>query len=399
MAARHHRRGTSISAGGSGRPAVRESDEAVDAKGRRGLRIPRRFRKPRPGTNAGIEPQELAKLPSTPGGVRISCVDYGPDQVLAQDIRNIATFTEHHRPAWSAVRWINVDGVTDMAVIRSLAEKYRLHPLAIEDLLHIPQRPKVDAYEGDGEFQARLFVIARMIEEVEGKLHSEQISIFLGRKTVLTFQETPGDVWNPIRQRIGQAGSKLRMSDASFLVYSLIDAIVDHCFPILEVYGDRLEGIEDQVLDNPTRQWMEEIHRLKRELLLLRRAVWPMRELVLRLQRESHQCFSDEARTYMRDVHDHTVQIIDIIETYREVAIGLTETYMTLVSNRMNEIMKVLTIIGTIFIPLTFVAGVYGMNFHHFPELSWKWSYPTFWIICIVLAGGMLLWFRRRDWI
>jgi magnesium transporter len=311
----------------------------------------------------------------------------------------MAAFIDQHRPPWSVVRWINVDGLTDMGVIKALAEKYRLHPLAIEDLLHIPQRPKVDPYEGDAEFQARLLIIARMVELKDGHLESEQISIFLGHKTVLTFQETPGDIWDPIRSRIQAGASTLRHGDASFLVYSLIDAIVDHCFPLLEHYGDRLEAIEEQVLASPTHELQQEIHRTKRELLLLRRALWPMREVVQRLAREPHECFSDNARTYMRDVYDHAVQIIDIIETYREVATAVTEAHMTAMSLRMNEIIKVLTVMGTIFMPLSFLASVYGMNFRHFPELEWSWSYPLFWGVCIAATAWMLIWFRRRGWL
>ncbi len=369
------------------------------AKMIRGLRLPRRFKKSKPGSVAGIEVADLAAMPSSAEAARITSIDYNHDQILVQEVADIDDFVARHRPEWSAVRWINVDGISDMRVVRALAEKYHLHPLAVEDLLHVPQRPKADAYQGDGEFQARLLVIVRMMELKGAQLHSEQISIFVGHKTLLTFQEAPGDVWDPIRQRIRAAGSLLRQQDASFLAYALIDAIVDHCFPLLEHYGDRLEEIENKVLARVDREALQEIHRVKRELLLLRRAVWPMREVVHKLQREPHECFSAESRTYMRDVYDHTVQIIDIIETYREVAIGLTETYMTALSNRMNEIMKVLTLIGTIFIPLTFLAGVYGMNFHHFPELDWRWAYPGFWLICLTTAVTMLFWFRRRGWL
>ena len=305
----------------------------------------------------------------------VTCIDYGPARVQSQDVSDVDAFIAGHRPEWAAVRWINVDGLTDMHVIRAFAEKYRLHPLAIEDVLHVTHRPKMEPYhEGDG-YQARLFIIVRMLELQAGRLKSEQISIFLGHRTVLTFQESPGDVWDVIRQRIQAPGSRLRTNDAGFLVYSLIDAIVDHCFPLLEHYGDRLEEVEALVLQQASRSAIQEIHDLKRELLLFRRAMWPMREVISTLQREPHDCLSDSTRTYLRDVYDHAVQIIDIIETYREIAIGLTETYMTVMSTRLNEVMKVLTIVGTIFIPLTFIAGVYGMNFHYFPEIDWRWGY------------------------
>jgi magnesium transporter len=395
----------------SGIPAEAEAPAVAEAhgvqrkgrkgspKGKRGLRLPRRFKKAAPGSAAGIEPHELVPVPGKAVSVRITAIDYSPQQVQFEEVQDLPAFTARHRPEWSAVRWINVDGLGDLGVVRALAEKYRLHPLAIEDVLHIPQRPKVQAYEEDGGYQARLFIIVRELELREGMLHTEQVSIFVGHNTVLTFQETPGDVWDPIRQRIRTPGSTLRRNDASFLAYSLIDAIVDEAFPILELFGDRLEELEDRVLQHPTRDTIQEIHRMKRELLLVRRALWPMREVLQRMQREPHECFSEVTRTYIRDVYDHAVQAIDIVETYREVATGLTETYMTSMSNRMNEIMKVLTVIGTIFIPLTFLAGVYGMNFHYFPELDWPYAYPLFWAICLVTAVAMIAWFRRRGWL
>jgi magnesium transporter len=388
-----------------GRPTSPEADPPRRNRSRllpsafRGLRLPRRSRKAKPGSPPGLEPQDLSALPSVPGAARITCIDYSPEQFLVEEVEDHVDFIGRHRPDWSVVRWINVDGLSDLAVIRSLAEKYRLHPLAVEDVLHLPQRPKVESYEDDGTYQARLFVIAREMTLVDNALHTEQISIFVGHRTVLTFQERAGDVWGPIRQRIRIPGSQLRRADASFLAYSLMDAVVDEAFPILEHFGDRLEELEELVLRRPDPEVAREIHHLKRELLLLRRGMWPMREVLQRMQRDPHECFSEITRTYIRDVYDHAVQAIDIVETYREVATGLTETYMTAASNRMSEIMKVLTVMGTIFIPLTFLAGVYGMNFHYFPELDWPWAYPLFWAICIILAGGMIAWFRRRGWL
>jgi magnesium transporter len=385
-------------AGGAARAAATKARKSTP-RGKRGLRLPRRFKKAAPGSAAGIEPHELTPVSSRKPSVRVTCIDYSPQQAVFEEVHDLQAFILRHRDEWSSVRWINVDGLQDLGVVRALAEKYRLHPLAIEDVLHVPQRPKVQSYEDDGSYQARLFIITRELELREGQLHTEQVSIFVGHRTVLTFQETPGDVWDPIRQRIRTAGSALRANDASFLAYSLIDAVVDEAFPILELFGDRLEDLEDVVLQRPSPDVIQEIHRMKRELLLVRRALWPMREVLSKMQREPHECFSDVTRTYMRDVYDHAVQAIDIVETYREVAGGLTETYMTAMSNRMNEVMKVLTIIGTIFIPLTFLAGVYGMNFHHFPELDWPYAYPLFWAICLVTAVGMVTWFRRRGWL
>jgi magnesium transporter len=364
-----------------------------------GLELPRASTST-PGSAPGIEHDDLAALPSTPEGCWVTCIDYSPDRVRMEEIVDLEDFILHHRPEWSQVRWINVDGLTDMTTIQAIAEKYEIHPLALEDVLHVSQRPKVDTYGADAAHtRARMVIITRMIQMNEDKLRSEQITIALGHKTVITFQETHGDVWDPIRDRIKKPGSRIRQNDASFLAYSLLDAIVDHCFPILEHYGDKLEEMEDVVFNNPSQESIQQVHELKREMLLLRRQVWPMREMIQNLQRESHECMSDTTRIYLRDVHDHVVQIIDLLETYREVSAGLTETYMVASSMKMNEIIKVMTVIATIFTPITFLASVYGMNFSFLPEKDWDFAYPMFWIICIAMAGGLLYWFKRRKWL
>lgn len=353
-----------------------------------------------PGAAPGLEHDEITALPSGAEEVFITCIDYSPDDLLVEEVADLKGFLEKHRPAWSMVRWINIDSLANMEVIHALATKYELHPLAVEDLLHRPQRPKMDTYGGsDSDIRARLFVIVRMLQMKEEELENEQISIFLGHKTILTFQENRGDVWDPIRQRISTKGSRIRNNDASFLMYSLLDSIIDQFFPLLESFGDRLEEMEDLVLERPQRTVFHEIHKVNRDLLQLRRAAWPTREVIYALQREPHECMGDMTRVYLRDIYDHIVQIIDMIETYRELAADLRDSYMSSVSMRMNEIMKVLTIISTIFIPLTFLAGVYGMNFRHLPELEYNWAYPAFWIVCVVLAGIMLLLFRRRGWL
>lgn len=353
-----------------------------------------------PTAAPGVEHDEIAALPSAPGQVVVSCVDYCPSQVVEQQIDDLAGFLDRHRPDWVAVRWINVDGLSDMGVVHALATKYELHPLAIEDLLHLSDRPKVEPYGGeDTTLRARLFIVARTLELVEGRLTSRQISLFLGHNTVLTFRETPSSVWEHVRLRLRTKGSRLRNHDASFLVHSLLDAIVDVSFPILEHYGNEMAQLETILLDGPQREARARIDEIKQDLLLLRWVMWPMREMVALLQREPHECISDDTRVYLRDLHDHVVQIIEINEIYRERAGDLSDSYMSAVSHRMNQIMKVLTIIGTIFIPLTFLAGVYGMNFRHMPELSQTWAYPAFWIIVILVAGSMLALFRRNEWL
>jgi magnesium transporter len=353
-----------------------------------------------PGSAPGIEHEEIIDLPSRNERASITCIDYCPGHASLQEIQDLEHFLAHHRPEWSAVRWISLAGISDMNAIHALATKYDLHPLAVEDVLHARQRPKVESYGGEeSEFQARLFIVTRMLYLKEGSLQHEQLSIFVGHKTVLTFQESSDDRWNLIRQRIQMKGSRLRTNDASFLAYSLLDTVVDNCFPILEHYSERAEELETLILENSKPNLLNQIHQLKRDLLLLRWVIWPMREVVQALQRDPHECMSDTTRVYLRDLYDHVIQIIEIIETYREIASDLTETYISSVSNRMNEVMKVLTLIGTIFIPLTFLAGVYGMNFHYIPELDLTWAYPAFWLICTLLTVFMLLFFRRRNWL
>jgi magnesium transporter len=362
-----------------------------------GLALQTRFLKS-PGAAPGLDADKVALAPR---GARanIACIDYAPGRCAATDVGDVESFLASRRPDWVKVRWINVDSIADSTIIAGLAKKYDLHPLAIEDLLHVPQRPKVDLYgeKGSGH-QARLFIILQMVELKRGRLTQDQTSIFLGHNTVITFQQSPGDVWGPIRQRLQTEGSRLRINDAGFLAYSLIDAVVDQCFPILERYGDELEELERKVLLRPGQHLIGQAHKARRELMLLRRAIWPMRELVNTLAREPHECLGDTTRLYLRDVYDHVTQIIDIIETYREIGTGITETHMAAISNRLNEIMKVLTLISVCFIPATFISSVFGMNFERFP---WKWPYafPAFLVGCVLLFAGMWTWFRRRGWI
>ena len=367
---------------------------------RRRALYPQGLRGLKPGASPGIEPHRLPARAPEGERATITCIDYCAERAQVRRIEDLEAFLADHRPDWTAVRWINVDGTRDSAAVKALAMKYGLHPLAIEDLMQAGQRPKVEAYPAVGEHHARVFVLTRMLELKEERVHSEQVSIFLGRRTVLSFQETPGDIWDPIRSRLQAEGSRTRAQDASYLVYALLDAIVDHCFPILENYGDRLADLEEEIVERPGRHVVKQVHEVKRDLLALRVAIWPMREVIHGLQREPHECITEVTRTYLRDVYDHAVQVIDILENYREVSSALMETWMTSSSNRLNEIIGVLTVISTIFVPLTFLAGVWGMNFHHMPELDEKWAYPWgFWLVTVAVAGGLFWFFRRKRWI
>jgi magnesium transporter len=383
-------------------PPPRTAAPRAESRKRRrssSLRLPK-ANMPPPGTAPGIEPaMPSGGLDLMGGAVSITCVDYCPERAEQREIAQLDEFLASHRPAWSKVRWINVACGGRADIIAAFARKYQLHPLAVEDVLHAAHRPKVEDYPATEGAPGRLFIVARLVHlQEEQRLHDEQVSLFLGRNTLLTFQETRNGVFESIYRRLQAQGSRLRLNDVSFLCYSLLDAIIDGYFPVLEHFAERIEETEDELLEQPGHHTLQKAHAAKRGLLLLRRATWPMREIVGQLQRDKHECLSDTTLTYFRDVYDHCVQLIDLLETYHEVATSITESYMSVISNRLNEVLKVLTVISTIFMPITFLAGVYGMNMP-IPENHWTWSYPAFWVVCLLTALGMVAWFRRRGWI
>jgi magnesium transporter len=297
------------------------------------------------------------------------------------------------------VTWVNVDGLRDTAAVRHIAEIFGLHPLVLEDVVNVHQRAKVEAY-GD-----QLFVVTRMATlERDGELETEQLAIVLGAKFVVTFQERPGDTLGPVRDRIRKS-TAMRGSSADYLMYAIVDSVVDNYFPVLEVYGERLEEVEAEVLAFPDQAALGRIHRARRDLLLLRRAIWPQRDALATLSRETFAQIRDPTRVFLRDCHDHAIQVMDLVESYREISAALIEVHLAQVSNRLNEVMKVLTILAAVFSPLTFIAGVYGMNFDpdtsrwNMPELRWYYGYP----LSLVLMGavGMLTvgYFWYRGWI
>lgn len=348
-----------------------------------------------PGARPGIEhAAEVDNMPSD-DGVHIDCIDYNEDKFerRAVKVSEFADFLATPKPEWAAVRWINIDGLHPW-VVNQVRLAFDYHTLAAEDTMHVPQRPKVEGFDG------YLFVVARMLSMHTDGLMAEQTSYYLSEGQIVSFQETHGDVWEPIRQRIANDGSRLRKRGGGYLFYALIDAVVDHCFPILEQYGNMLEDLELEALDDPSPAVLHRIHGIKRQLVTLRRIMWPMREMLDYVARDEEAPFSDYTRNYLRDVYDHAIQVIDIIETYREMAGGLTDLYMSAVSNKMNEVMKVLTIMASLFIPITFIAGVFGMNFAAMPELEWGFMYPwAFWTVCGACVIGMLVYFRRRGWL
>ena len=291
--------------------------------------------------------------------------------------------------------WINVDGVHETDTVQRIGLAFNLHPLAIEDIVHTGQRPKVEDYD------SQLFVVLRMLrwDEKRGEIDDEQVSLVLGGSWVVSFQEREGDVFDPVRQRLLSDRGRVRRLGTDYLAYALIDAVVDHYFTILEALGERIEVLGEDMTENPTHRHLEAIRHLKRELLFMRKSVWPLREVLNSVQRDESSLVKDSTRPYLRDVYDHTIQIIDTVETFRDMVSGLMDVYLSSISNRMNEVMKVLTIIATIFIPLSFLAGLYGMNFAYMPELQWRYGYFVILGVMVIAGVGMLVYFKRRKWL
>ena len=299
-----------------------------------------------------------------------------------------------------SVSWVDVKGLGSEDILRRLGHIFNLHPLVLEDIVNVPQRPKIEDYD------SQLIIIARMVTlKPTGGFVSEQVSLVLSKHYLLTVQEEPDyDCFSPIRERIRMNKGTIRKQGADYLTYTLLDSIIDGFFPVLEAYGEKIEDLEDEVVRNPTRQTIEKIHSLKRELLSLRRAIWPQRDAINSLIRDGSSLISQDVQIYLRDCYDHTIQVLDMVETYRELASSLMDVYLSSVSNKMNEIMKLLTVISSIFIPLTFIAGIYGMNFNtekspfNMPELNWYWGYPLCIGLMVLIGSAMVFFFWRRGW-
>lgn len=344
---------------------------------------------------AGEVPGTLHVDPEAPRPV-VRVMAYGPDGCEEKEVTDLQELRD--LPRKLPVTWVNVDGLGDAEVLTQIGGIFHLHPLALEDIVNVPQRAKVEQYGED------LFVVTRMASVGE-HLETEQVSLFLGKGFVLTFQERAGDCLEPVRERIRKGLGRIRRAAADYLTYAILDAVVDGYFPVLEQYGEHLEALEEEVVARPDRSIIGRIHGAKRDLLIVRRAVWPQREAVNALLREELDLISDQTRMYLRDCYDHVIQIIDMVETDREITSGLLDAYQSSVSNRMNEVMKVLTIIATIFIPLGFLAGVWGMNFntekspYNMPLLNWRYGYPLALTLMTTVAVLMLVMFWRKGWL
>ena len=338
-----------------------------------------------PGTPVYVGEEE--PLPA-----HIEMISYDEEKFNETVIDNLAEIVDDLKSP--DITWVNVDGL-DVDDIIEVGTSIGFHPLILEDIVNTEQRPKVEEY---GDY---VFFVLKMItyDEENSLVDVEQVSFILGERYLVSFQEKHGDLFEVIRQRIRENKGIIRKMGADYLAYSLIDVLVDGYFTVLEKMGDRIEDIEDELVENPQTDTLNSIYDMKRKMITLRKSVWPMREVISRLDRIGSKQFTESTRVYVRDVYDHTIQVIDAIETYRDLLSGMLDIYLSSISNKMNQIMQVLTIIGTIFIPLTFLAGVYGMNFKYMPELGWKYSYPAIWGIMIIITCVMILFFRRRKWL
>jgi magnesium transporter len=345
-------------------------------------------------TKTGLPPGTLVHIgEKRTGKVKVTAIRYNED---LYEEREIEEFWECPLRDDSTVTWLNIDGVHQLPLVEKVGSCFGLHPLTLEDIVNTSQFPKLEDY---GDY---VFIVLKMLyyDEKENEIEVEQVSLCLGSNFVVSFQEETGrDVFDPVRQRLRSAKSRIRKMGADYLTYSLIDAVVDSYFAILEKLGESMEELEEAVVSEPGEETIRELHQFKREMIFLRKSVWPLREVIGRMQRGESPFIRESMHIYLRDVYDHTIRIIETIETYRDILSGMLDIYLSSVSNKTNSVMKVLTIIATIFMPLTFLAGLYGMNFKYMPELDLHWTYPALLIVMAVIAISMLVFFRVKKWL
>ena len=343
---------------------------------------------------AGLPPGALVHIGARqPEAVQIHLIDYDGEGLRQRQLATIEeAFAFRHTPV---VTWIDIDGLQEVEVVRKIGEEFGIHPLVQEDILNTSQRPKV---EDHGSY---LFIAAKMIYcDQERRIETEQLSLVVGPNYVISFQEKTGkDIFEPVRERLRHNRGTIRQFGADHLAYALLDTTVDHYFVVLEDLGDQLEELEDLLLEKPELDMLQAIQQVRREVLFIRQVAWPLREVVNHLYREASPLVVQETRLYLRDIYDHLAQMIDTVEIFREIVVGLLDLHLFNLNNRMNQVMKVLTLFTSIFIPLTFIVGVYGMNFHHMPELDKPWAYPALWVLMIATGVGMVLFFRKKKWL
>lgn len=344
-----------------------------------------------PGTVEHVGTKRVEKI-------TITVHDYDQDHVNTIPIESIEDCKPYLKNP--SKTWIKVEGLHDVEKLKSIWSYFDLHPLIQEDIVNTNQRPKVEQHENC------IFFVMRMLYYTpdQQSIDNEQISIILGKNFVLSFQETDRPLFNPVVDRLNTSKSRIRNMDVDYLAYALMDTVTDHYFSLLDTQVDQMEQIDEELLDDPDESTFQKIHSLRKEIVFTRKSIWPTRDMLNSVIRDESEFIEESTKIYIRDVYDHMVQIIDNVENYRDMILGMHDMYMSHVSNKMNEVMKVLTIIATIFIPLTFIAGLYGMNFnpeaspYNMPELNWYWGYPAFWVVMIIVATIMITYFKKKDW-
>jgi len=325
--------------------------------------------------------------------VEIEILDYDQTELEEKKVKEVEECFPYKEK--STASWIKVNGIHDLEIIEKLGKHFDFSPLVLEDIVNTDHRPKLE------DFDDYLFIVLKILhyDRENDEVKANQVSLVLGKNYVVSFQENKTDTFDPVIARIRKVKARLRKMGSDYLAYALVDAIVDSYFAVLEKIGDRLEDLEAELVSDPKEETLHLIYKLKKEMLFLRKSVWPLREVVGSLQREDFELINDKTIPFIRDAYDHTIHVIDTIETFRDILSGMLDMYLSSVSNKMNEIMKVLTIISTIFIPLSFLAGFYGMNCMYMPELHWEMGYPFALLIMVLIGAAMLLFFKRRSWL
>lgn len=321
-------------------------------------------------------------------------MDYDEPECSERQVENIEECFPFKEK--SSVTWVNINGLHEVDILKKLGKHFNIHSLVLEDILNTSQRPKAEELEG------YIFIVLRMLSYngENSEIKGEQISLILGENYIISFLEGETDIFYPIRERIRTRGKgRIRKMGSDYLAYALIDAVVDHYFLALEKIGEKIEGLEDELISNPKPEMLQSIHDLKSDMIFIRKSIWPLREVISSLVRGKFTLIKESTGIFLRDVYDHTIQVIDTVESFRDMLSGMLDIYLSSISNKMNEVMKVLTIIATIFIPLTFIAGIYGMNFENMPELKVSWGYFAVWGLMIVVGGAMVSYFRKKRWL
>lgn len=368
-------------------------------------RLRKQLKKVNPFTSANVMSKNVIKeqMSHAPGhvvytgskeikDVLIDVFDYNATFVEEETVHELSSYTKDTDE--KTVTWVNVNGLSDTQALTDISHKYDLHPLVMEDVANTSQRPKLD------EYPDHLFIVFKMLyHDTDGKLNTEHISLILGKSYVLLMQEYDGDVFDGIRDRIRLSKGRVRTTGADYLMYALMDAVIDHYFIIIETLSDKIEDLEERIYTNPSENYSQEIQQLKKEVIQVRRSIFPLREVVNKLEKVDNHLIFKKTQVFVRDLYDHTIQVIETVEVYRDTIAGLMDMNSTNIANRMNEVMKVLTIIATIFIPMTFLAGIYGMNFEHIPELQMQNGYYYFWGAMVFIFIGSIIYFKRKKWL